>query len=374
MTADSYERTLELGAQSFAKQSQQFWALQIGGWLGYALVVFAAIVHPQFDSPGFNLSGQMINLTIEVLSGFSLSYLQWAIIRKVVHLPLKRTLFLSFFSAGIMGLIFNIIKLASYKTIVYNQVWYEQLNMLEFGGWFLFSVSTMFIWTAIFFIMLYNAKLQKEHEMLLRAQTSAKDAQLQMLRYQLNPHFMFNTMNAISTLIYKKDNDVAGEMLDKLCSFFRYSLDEKSSQTSTLQKEIELLELYISIEKVRFGDRLSISLDIASDTLFAEVPMLFLQPIIENAVKHGIESRKGKGCISVSSKVENEQVVILVNDEGHGEVKRSEKGFGIGLANTRERLTTLFNHDSNLEICDTQSGTEVCITFPYKKVDMNVRQ
>ncbi|MCF2949679.1 histidine kinase [Paraglaciecola aquimarina] len=363
--------TLELGEQAFAKHSLQFWSLQISGWIGYAIVVFMAVIRPQFDRVDFNLSGQMTNLGIEVTSGFILSYFQWTIIKRIVHLPLRQTLFLSFVSAGIIGVLFNVIKLSSYKTVVYNQAWYEQWSMLEFGGWFLFSLSTMFVWTGIFFIMLYNVKLQKEHEMLLRAQTSAKDAQLQMLRYQLNPHFMFNTMNAISTLIYKKDNEVAGEMLDKLCAFFRYSLDEKSAPKSSLRKEIELLDLYLSIEKVRFGRRLNISMDIEPRALLAEVPTLFLQPIVENAIKYGIETRKSDGYILLSAKVKNAQIEIVVSDDGQGDNSGVAKGFGIGLANTKERLDTLFNHECELKISNSTYGTKVRIVFPFQKVVAN---
>lgn len=356
---------LALEPQVFSKQSQQFWFLQICGWTGYALVVFLVIVRPQFSAPDFNLSGQLINLAVETFSGFGLSYLQWVFIRKTVHLPLRHTLLLSFTSAAILGMVFNVIKLASYKTLVYNQPWHAQWDMLEFGGWLLFSVTTMFVWTAIFFIMLYNTKLQKEHELLLRAQTSAKEAQLQMLRYQLNPHFMFNTMNAISTLIYKQDNDKAGEMLDKLCLFFRYSLDQNTAQQSRLKKELELLELYLSIEKVRFGDKLNIALDVAPDVYSAKVPTLFLQPIVENAIKYGIESRKGDGTIAISAHKVNGKLNICVKDDGIGQTDPNSSGFGIGLNNTKERLNTLYNNQSSLNISHQSNGTTVKISIPY---------
>ena len=362
---------LHIEPQAFSKQSHQFWLLQISGWLGYALVVFIAIIRPQFGDPNFNLSGQLINLAIETLSGFTMSYLLWLIIQKTVHLPLKQMLLVSFSSAAMLGLVFNTIKLASYKTVVYDQVWYEQLNMLEFGGWFLFSVSTLFVWTAIFFIMLYNTKLQKEHELLLRAQTSAKEAQLQMLRYQLNPHFMFNTMNAISTLIYKKDNEKAGEMLDQLCSFFRYSLDQKADQDSTLKKELELLDLYLSIEKVRFGERLQIHLDVDTDLLKAKVPSMFLQPIVENAIKYGVEARKSSGTIYLEAKLQQGRLVVAIKDEGTGEQTDQAKqntGFGIGLNNTRERLATMFNKQSTLTINHQDRGTTVTVELPFVEV------
>ncbi|MCF2859507.1 histidine kinase [Pseudoalteromonas sp. SMS1] len=356
---------LTISLQAFSKQSHQFWSLQILGWLGYTMVVYFSIIHPQFDDNDFNLSGQLLNLSVEVVCGFILSFLQWSIIRRIVHWPLKHTLIASFASAAILGLVFNIIKLASYKTIVYHQVWYQELNMLEFGGWFLFSVSTMFVWTAIFFIMLYNARLQKEHEMLLRAQTAAKDAQLQMLRYQLNPHFMFNTMNAISTLIMKKENDMAQEMLDKLCDFFRASLEHDTSDASHLGKELELLDLYLSIEKVRFCERLTVNYDVDPYSKQAKLPPLILQPIVENAIKYGVEARKKQNVIDISVTKHGAQLEILVENEGGESDKPYEKGFGIGLSNTKERLDTFFNMPCQLRVENGKTKTRVTMVIPF---------
>lgn len=365
--------TLAVEPHAFSKQSHQFWTLLLSGWLGYTLVVFIAIIRPQFEDPNFNLAGQIINLGIEVLSGFVLSYVSWLVIQKTVHLPLKQTLTISFANAALLGVIYNIIKLASFKTVVYQQVWYQEWDMLEFGGWFLFSVSTMLIWTAIFFIMVYNTKLQREHEMLLRAQTSAKEAQLQMLRYQLNPHFMFNTMNAISTLIYKKDNETAGEMLEKLCSFFRYSLDQNTDKASYLHKEIELVELYLSIEKVRFGERLKVNINVEADIEKAKVPSLLLQPIVENAIKYGVESQKKSGEVFITAKKLNEKLVLTVRDNGSNEIKSAEAGFGIGLNNTRERLMTMFNQTCDLSIEHFSTGTKVTIIMPFKPLESETK-
>jgi len=361
----SENANLEIEPQVFSKQSHQFWTLQICGWLGYSIVVFMAIIHPQFDDPNFNLTGQLFNLLIETLSGFLLSVLLWGIIRKTVHRPLNQTLFFSFLSAALLGLVFNVIKLASYKTVVYGQVWYQELNLLEFGGWFLFSLTTMFVWTAIFFVMLYNTKLQKEHEMLLRAQNAAKEAQLQMLRYQLNPHFMFNTMNAISTLIYKHDNQTAGEMLDKLCTFFRYSLEQKSDQKVTLKKELELLDLYLSIEKVRFADKLTVDWRIENESLTALVPTMLLQPIVENAIKYSIEASKQNGKIKITTTLDGQKVCISIKDSGSDTKYKNDSGFGIGLKNTKERLAAMYNDNYQFSIAHREEGTQVSLTIPY---------
>lgn len=368
MDVKNTESTLELGPQAFSKQSHQFWTLQITGWLGYAVVVFLAIIRPQIGQVGFNLSGQLLNLILETLSGFILSYLQWQLIRRIVHFPLKKTLFLSFASAATLGLVFNIIKLSFYKMVVYQQRWNEAWDMLEFGGWLLFSLSTMFVWTSIYFIMLYNTKLQREHEMLLRAQTAAKDAQLQMLRYQLNPHFMFNTMNAISTLIYKNENDTANEMLDKLCEFFRYSLDKNDKSKTTLQKELELTELYLSIEKVRFGKRLNVDIDVCKTVLACQVPSMLLQPLVENSIKYAIELRKAGGKICISAKQVADRLLIQVADNGQESQGKVSDGFGIGLSNTKARLSAMFNGDYQVNITDAdEGGTLVSISIPFEK-------
>ena len=368
MEAISTESTLELEPQAFSKQSHQFWTLQITGWLGYAVVVFIAIIRPQIGQEGFNLSGQLINLVFETLSGFILSYLQWQMIRKIVHLPLKKTLVLSFVSAASLGFVFNVIKLSSYKVLVYQQQWNEAWDMLEFGGWLLFSLTTMFVWTSIYFIMLYNTKLQREHEMLLRAQTAAKDAQLQMLRYQLNPHFMFNTMNAISTLIYKNENDTANEMIDKLCEFFRYSLDKNDKSKTSLKRELELIDLYLSIEKVRFANRLSVEIDVCKTVLDCQVPSMLLQPLVENAIKYAIELRKSGGKIRIIAKKVAQRLVIQVADNGQDIHAQVSDGFGIGMSNTKARLNAMFSGDYHVDITDSNDGgTMVSISIPYEK-------
>jgi len=367
MNLNSTTSTLELEPQAFSKQSHQFWTLQIAGWLGYAVVVFIAIIRPQIGQPDFNSFGQFVNLSIETLSGFLLSYVQWLFIQKIVHLPLKKTLFFSFVSAATLGLIFNVIKLSTFKVVVYQQHWNESWNMLEFGGWLLFSLTTMFVWTSIFFIMLYNTKLQKEHEMLLRAKTAAKDAQLQMLRYQLNPHFMFNTMNAISTLIYKNENEKANEMLDKLCEFFRYSLDKNDKSKTTLLKELELLELYLSIEKVRFGQRLHIDFAICEDTKYCQVPNMLLQPLVENAIKYAIEPCKEGGRVCISTQKVDGRLVLMVIDDGQELKKVVSDGFGIGISNTKARLDAMFNSDYNVTITSgDHGGTSVLISIPFE--------
>ncbi|TYK67474.1 histidine kinase [Colwellia echini] len=359
------DESLAIASQAVSQQKQQFWTLQIAGWSGYALLVFLAIIRPQMDNVNFSLSAQIYNLIIETMSGFLLSYLQWFFIGRIVHLPLNKLLFFSFSFAALLGVIYNIIKLSFFKVIVYHQHWNEGWDMLEFGGWLMFSLTTMFAWTSIFFIMLYNTKLQKEHERLLTAQTLVKDAQLQMLRYQLNPHFMFNTMNAISTLILKNENDKANEMLDKLCDFFRYTLDFKPKSKTTLKKELELLRLYLSIEKVRFGDRLTIEFDINEAALKCQVPNMLLQPLVENAIKYAIEPRKRGGKITIKATCVNHKLNLQVLDDGHGNNAKAQQGFGIGISNSKARLDAMFNGDYEVHLLSRfEEGVTVEVIMP----------
>jgi len=368
MVNNAMDHSLHIESQALLNQRHQFWTLQVAGWLGYAVVVFLAIIRPQFDAPNFNLPGQLLNLAVETASGFLLSYMQWRLIQRIVHLPLKKTLFFSFSSAAVLGLVYNVIKLSSYKVIVYQQRWNESWDMLEFGGWLLFSLSTMFVWTSIFFIMLYNTRLQKEHEMLLRAQTAAKDAQLRMLRYQLNPHFMFNTMNAISTLIFKRENDKANEMLDKLCEFFRYSLDRNEKTKTTLEKELELLDLYLSIEKIRFGERLKIDVQVEDDLLGCQLPSMLLQPLAENAIKHAIEPKVKGGRILISAAKVDDRLALKVIDDGDGKTANTSDGFGIGVSNTKARLAAMYNGDYQVDISSgADGGAIVLVSIPFEQ-------
>lgn len=359
---------LRSGSQAYSKQNHQFWMLQIAGWSGYLVIVFMAIIRPQIGEQGFNFSGQIFNLIVETMVGFTLSYIQWNFIRRIVHLQLKLTILLSFVSAAILGIIFNVFKLGAYKVIVFQQQWNKDWNMLEFGGWLLFSIATMFVWTSVYFIMFYNTKLQKEHEKLLRAETAAKEAQLQMLRYQLNPHFMFNTMNAISTLIYKKDNERANEMLDKLCEFFRYTLDKNDRASAPFCKEIELLELYLSIEKARFGKRLNVQINVENQLSECRVPYMLLQPIVENSIKYAIEPSKLGGTINVIATIHNQRLQIQIIDQGESSKDISREGFGIGLRNTHARLDAMYNGDFSMDFNTSElGGSIVTINSPIRK-------
>ena len=231
------------------------------------------------------------------------------------------------------------------------------------------AIMIMAIWGSLYFAIKSYRIFQEVRESALKSAAMAHEAQLKMLRYQLNPHFLFNTLNAISTLVLEKDTELANRMVTKLSSFLRYSLDNDPMQKITLEQELQALQLYLDIEKVRFEERLSLQLDIDGPAKEALIPSLLLQPLIENAIKYGIALAEGGGHLSISAKVFAGDLLMEVSDDGPGcELVDNNipDAKGVGLRNTRERLATLYGSEHSVRLSQTQPhGLTICIRIPY---------
>jgi LytS/YehU family sensor histidine kinase len=190
-----------------------------------------------------------------------------------------------------------------------------------------------------------------------------------MLRYQLNPHFLFNTLNAISTLILVKENKIANGMVTKLSEFLRYSLDKDPMKKVTLNSELHALKLYLDIEKVRFEDRLRVEFIIAQDCEQALVPSMILQPIAENAIKYAIATQEDGGTIIVTvTRFANDLLLELADNGPGAQIKNGNlyRENGVGLANSRERLQALYGNDFSLVVANNApKGVKVSIRMPY---------
>ncbi len=180
-------------------------------------------------------------------------------------------------------------------------------------------------------------------------------ARLQALQMQLNPHFLFNTLNAISSLMHK-DIAAADRMITRLADLLRYALDTTDAHEVPLGKELAFLERYLEIEKIRFGTRLSVRVDIAPEVQDARVPNLILQPLVENAIKHGIERRARPGVIELIARSQNALLHIEVRDNGPGLVTDQPAREGIGLSNTRARLQQLYGGAHRFELRNGEAG------------------
>lgn len=196
----------------------------------------------------------------------------------------------------------------------------------------------------------YHFESLAQQRAVARAQALAYDAQLRMLHYQINPHFLFNTLNAISTLVLEGRNQQAESMLMKLAGFLRYSLDRQPTEMAALSAEIDAQRKYLAIEQTRFEDKLKVSFNIEPGLEDARLPSLILQPILENAIKYAITPRVDGGSIDVSAFREGGVLKIRIEDDGPGlpPVETGPRRRGVGLANARERLELIYGERAGL--------------------------
>jgi len=201
------------------------------------------------------------------------------------------------------------------------------------------------------------------HASQLEAQLA--QARLQALKSQLHPHFLFNTLHAISTLMHR-DVDAAERMMSRLSDLLRLSLETFGEQTVSLRQELDFLRRYLEIEQIRFGDRLAVDLDIEPNTLDAAVPSFILQPLVENAVRHGISPRASGGTVRLRASRGNGQLSLVVEDDGVGLPRgNSTPREGVGLSNTRARLRQLYGEESSISLDDAAPGLCVRLALPY---------
>jgi sensor histidine kinase YesM len=250
----------------------------------------------------------------------------------------------------------------------------ETYKAMLVSNWLL-SSSLYLMTLGIVLVTSFYKKYQKRELESSKLEASLNRARLQVLQMQLHPHFLFNTHNAITELIHK-DPDVAEKMLTNLSDMLRISLDNIEVEEVTLHQELEFVEKYIEIEQVRFQERLKFSLQIDPVTLDAIVPNMILQPLIENAVKHGISPLKEGGTIRIKTYLKEKSLFIRVSDDGVG-LPAGEGNFvvkGIGLANTQARLLHLYKDDQSFQINpEGEKGFVVLIKLPFKVTEQKVR-
>ena len=339
-----------------------FWLLQSVGWIGISLLTYLSLSVP-YDQ--YELSYLAHNVT-QSLVGFALStplrYLYRAIwnwggyVRVAVVLGSAILLAVLWAAARL-----QVFMMMTGETGVWN----------DFGGWLFPSLFVFFTWAALYHGIKYFQFLQREQEIAVRAESAqrqealkrmkaeaqTKAAQLQLLRYQLNPHFLFNTLNAVSSLITAARGDDANSMLLKLSTFLRFALERDDMTLTTLREELMAIELYLDIEKVRFSDRLTVSFEVSPDAYRCSVPSLLLQPIVENAIKYAIAQSEEGGRIRIGARCGEGRLWLEIDDTGPDnppEEKNQDmtsedvSGVGIGLQNIRDRLATLYGEQCSV--------------------------
>ncbi|MBO9662596.1 histidine kinase [Dokdonella sp.] len=352
-----------------ARSELSFWPLQIAGWFGYFALNFTAAM-----GDGKPLHYVIASASV-ALCGFLITSVLRLGYRHLWHLSVPRM------AAGAAGMLVvaTLVLMKIYVDVVFR--WCEDCEIHSLFGYLWYFASMFYLllsWSGLYFGIKFARQSQQQKEAALRAQTIAHAAQLKMLRYQLNPHFLFNTLNAISTLVLDDKRDTAYRMVGSLSAFLRHSLDSDPEQRVTLAQEVEALELYLGIEQLRFGERLKVEMDIDPAVRDALVPSLILQPLIENAIKYAVSKHEEGARIELVARRDGGApgeawLDVHLRDDGPGYCEADAAPNGrarVGLTNTRERLRVLYGERQRFEIgACVPHGVDVHIRLPFETAD-----
>lgn len=352
--------------QAITKRIPLFWLLQICGWSGYVVMNFLqGLVHEK-------TLGYITPSILYAISGFILTLFLRRLYQWLWNRPPAQILICVAIASLLVGIIFEASRVLAYINFYPNdwqlKAWWHAFREFTLS-WYL-----MLTWSGLYFGIKYYRKVQQQRQQLLEATSMAHEAQLKMLRYQLNPHFLFNTLNAISTLVLANEVKLANKMVTQLSRFLRHTLEMEPMQKLPLKLEIEAVRQYLAIEQLRLGKRLRISWQIEPQAEAGLVPSMLLQPLIENAIKYAVAPREDGGEVVISAKLNDKgQLQLCIADDGpgieHEELgTTTEPGCGVGLTNTRRRLHALYGDQQHFEINNrTPAGLQVCLILPYEK-------
>jgi signal transduction histidine kinase len=343
----------------FDDKNSAFWMLQGGGWTGYLLLRAA-----QGVANGMNISF-FVPVLVSAATGYSLTLVMAAIFRTLITRPP-----LTIWTGTLATVIGAVAAFSVIDAWVFSMI---NPGSAPFEGWLLGTVLIdgllLGAWSALYFGINFFLIAEDQRVQLFRLEGAASSAQLAMLRYQLNPHFLFNTLNSISTLVLLKQTDRANAMLSRLSAFLRYTLVNEPEVHVTLDQEFETLKLYLDIEKMRFEERLRATFDLDPAATGARIPSLLLQPLVENAIKYAVTPMEEGAEIVISARLVGERVQIAVSDTGPGLNDggvRPSYSTGVGLANIRDRLAQAYGPDHRFEARNLPAGGfMVTIDIPF---------
>jgi two-component system LytT family sensor kinase len=358
-----YNRPVNLD-ELFRDRGRLFWILNISGWTGYALAAWlGALAHEKPEAYFAVIAAAAASGFLATLGMRLLYRAMWS--RSVIALGATMLT-----TSYVLAFGWQWLRNVLYYDWVKNN--WQPEHLMDYVGGVLGSFYIMLCWSGLYLGIKYYLQLQEQTEQTLKAVAAAHQAQLKMLRYQLNPHFLFNTLNAISTLILDGSNKTANLAVSRLSDFLRYTLDNDPMSRVTLGSELDAIDLYLEIEKVRFGDRLIIEKTIDDQAQGALVPSLILQPMIENAIKYAITPSEDGGTLRISARVQHGTLIMQLSDTGPGlgNGNNGQKSSGVGLKNTRERLLHLYGDEQAFTLAPNEpSGLTVTINIPFEEED-----
>jgi sensor histidine kinase YesM len=353
-----------LDAPFFEDKNRAFWFLQGLGWAGYFVL---RTLNGFANSLGWMW---IVHTALLTATGYSMTLLMGALFRRLIKMRVIWTALLTVLAVAIASMAFSVIETWSYATFLKPD---SRPAGFEYLGAILLNFALLAAWAALYYGINYYILLEEQINQRERLESQASTAQLAMLRYQLNPHFLFNTLNSISTLVLLKQTERANAMLARLSSFLRYTLANESTAKVTLAQEVETLKLYLEIEKMRFEERMRPHFKIESETIGARLPSLLLQPLIENAIKYAVTPSEDGADIWLTARREGQAVRIEVADNGKCEncdEFAASQSTGVGLANIRERLAQAYGNAHGFATRKNEhGGFSVIIEIPFESGD-----
>jgi len=346
----------------FEDKSRAFWLLQAAGWSGYLLLRTVSNISLEW----------IIFAIVESILGYCITLLLstlYGLYRKLPRIP---GILLTLATLGLATAVYAILSAFAFSFIRMQE---PGISLTVVAGTVFINFTVLAGWSALYFAINFYLIVEEQVDQMQALESQASSAQLAMLRYQLNPHFLFNTLNSISTLVLLKQTERANVMLSRLSSFLRYTLANEPTAHVTLAQEVETLKLYLEIEKMRFDERLRTHFDIDPRCAKARLPSLLLQPLVENAIKYAVTPKEEGADITVSARLTGDRVQIAVSDTGPGLIEakpRPTLSTGVGLANIRERLAQAFGPDHRFETrSNPGEGFSVEIEIPFQLEEPN---
>jgi sensor histidine kinase YesM len=362
LIAQPLKRPGLLSRPFFEDKGRAFWMLQAAGWSGYLLLRTVSNISIDW----------IIYAIVESIVGYCITLLLSTLYGFYRRLPRITGVLLTVATLGLATAIYAVLDAFAFSFIRMEE---PGITLTLVAGTVFINFTVLAGWSALYFAINFYLIVEDQIDQMLLLENQASHAQLAMLRYQLNPHFLFNTLNSISTLVLLKQTERANIMLSRLSSFLRYTLANEPTAHVTVSQEVETLKLYLEIEKMRFDERLRPHFDIDPRASKARLPSLLLQPLVENAIKYAVTPQEEGADITVSARLTGDRVQIGVSDTGPGLIDakpRPTLSTGVGLANIRERLAQAFGPDHRFETrSNPGKGFSVEIEIPFQLEDTN---
>lgn len=343
---------------NFKNKFPSFWTIQLTGWIVYFVAIyitFLSVAQPGNFLSLFYLKG------FRALTGF---FLTSAFMRPIYRrfgnrLSIGWLVFLVLICASVFGYVWTGIEF--YYAYSTNPVLNLDNYLARSPRIALDYAMTLTAWSALYLGVKNWLSWQKERENALESSALAQKAQLEMLRYQLNPHFLFNALNSIRASV-DEDSTRAKQMITQLSEFLRYSLLGETAKKISLRDELEAVRNYLAIEKIRFEDKLAVEFDVDDAAKNFKVPCFLLNPLVENAIKHGLQTSPKPLKIKISARVEANRLFLEVANTGNLQQNNSSRnGSGIGLKNVRERLENLPDENGKFELVQENGSVKARI-------------